>query len=198
MEHIEQIIYLPGASGNARFWKPVADKLAGSTKQVLASYPCITASQTVTLDEVVDTLEGLIDRPSAIVAQSMGGIVAVRLAAQQPELVSHLVLAATSGGIDTSQFGALDWRTSYPGQRLYPQWLVEYRYDLSETIRALSQPTLLLWGGSDPFSPRAVGMHLSSLFSKAKLHVFDDGDHEFASSYAPAVADLISAHLARR
>jgi len=88
---------------------------------------------------------GHMDQPVDLVAQSMGGVVAVDAALARPEMVSHLVLAATSGGIDLSRFRVQDWRPGY--RETYPQALpgfLEYRTDLRERIRTIEAPTLLL------------------------------------------------------
>jgi pimeloyl-ACP methyl ester carboxylesterase len=41
-----------------------------------------------------------IDEPTALIAQSMGGVIAARAALERPDMVTRLVLSVTSGGID--------------------------------------------------------------------------------------------------
>ena len=53
------------------------------------------------------------DEPVDLVAQSMGGVIAARIALAQPNLVRRLVLCVTSGGVDMAGLGAADWRADY-------------------------------------------------------------------------------------
>ena len=54
-----------------------------------------------------------------LVAQSMGGVVAVMVALARPARVRRLVLTATSAGIDITPFSPEDWRGGYfKGERL--------------------------------------------------------------------------------
>ncbi len=134
--------------------------------------------------------------PAAVVAQSMGGILGIQLAHRYPERVTHLVLTATSGGVDVSQFGAQDWRAdflqSFPDT---PRWALTERPDLSRMLAAIRTPTLLLWGDEDPISPVPVGKHLATLMSNAKLSVFAKGTHSLAKEFPEEIAALIMAHV---
>jgi pimeloyl-ACP methyl ester carboxylesterase len=63
--------------------------------------------------------------PVDLVAQSMGGVIAARIALAHPQLVRRLVLTVTSGGVDMTAFGASDWR---PTIGVVPQrraWILE-------------------------------------------------------------------------
>ncbi len=136
-------------------------------------------------------------RPSDLVAQSMGGVVAVRVAAEHPGRVRRLVLAATSGGISFDRHGAEDWRAEY--RATYPNaatWITQPVPDQSATIAGIAAPTLLLWGDEDPVSPVRVGAELAQLLPSATLHVIRGGTHSFAAEQPELVAQLIAAHLA--
>jgi pimeloyl-ACP methyl ester carboxylesterase len=69
-------------------------------------------------DDLVDTVEALLTRPSDLVAQSMGGVVAMRVALRHADWVQRLVLTATSGGVDVAGVGGSEWRPRY--RRLLP------------------------------------------------------------------------------
>lgn len=47
-----------------------------------------------------------IDRPTALIAQPMGAVIAILVALERPAQVTHLVLTASSGGLDISDLGA--------------------------------------------------------------------------------------------
>lgn len=153
----------------------------------------------VGFESLVDLVTQRMDRPVDLIAQSMGGAVAIRATLDRPQMVRHLVLSATSGGVDLSRFDAEEWRVSY--RQEYPRTagvaaLVEYRTDLSERIRTIQAPTLLLWGDSDPISPVAVGEYLESLLPRSKLIVIPGGSHMFAEEQPDLIAPYIASHLA--
>ena len=149
-------------------------------------------------DHLVGLVTRRMDRPVDLIAQSMGGAVAMRAALDRPEAVRHIVLSATSGGVDLSRFSTEDWRSSY--RREYPaaaaSALLEHRDDFGDRIRTITVPTLLLWGDSDPISPVVVGEYLASLLTRSKLIVVPGGDHMFAEEQAELVAPYIASHLA--
>ena len=137
------------------------------------------------------------DGPVDLVAQSMGGIIASRLAIERPHNVRRLVLTVTSGGVDMAGLGASDWRESY--RKSFPRaaaWITESRSAPSLPVEKIAAPTLLLWGDSDPISPAAVGRHLQSRIPDAHLHIVAGGDHDLAQTHAAEVAPLIARHLA--
>ena len=137
------------------------------------------------------------DGPVDLVAQSMGGIIAARLAIEQPHNVRRLVLTVTSGGVDMAGLGASDWRpgyrTSFPGAA---PWISELRIAAPQPVEKIAAPTLLLWGDADAISPVAVGKHLEARIPDARLHVVAGGDHDLAQTHAAEVAPLIARHLA--
>jgi len=136
------------------------------------------------------------DRPVHLVAQSMGGVVAMRTALAYPADVARIVLVATSGGIDLTPFGVADWRAEY--EREYPaaaKWIVTARDDLTDRLPSIDAPVLLLWGDADPISPVSVGKRLSSLLPKSDLVVVKGGTHALARDRADDVAPHIERHL---
>ncbi|HYM31769.1 MAG TPA: alpha/beta hydrolase [Candidatus Cybelea sp.] len=200
MSLVRRVVFLPGASGDPGFWRAAGDRLPASWRKTYLAWPGLghqSHDPTVMgMDDLVALAETAIGDSSAIVAQSMGGIVAVRLALKSPEAVTHLVLAATSGGIDMSRFGASDWRAEY--RREYPaasSWILDSRPDHTADLKRLRQPVLLLWGDNDPISPVAVGQYLATLLPRAALHVVAGGDHGLAQNRAADVAPLIEKHL---
>ncbi|HEV2439362.1 MAG TPA: alpha/beta hydrolase [bacterium] len=197
------MLFLPGARGDRTFWRPVADLLPARYERVFLEWPghgSVPPDPRVsTFDDVVSLVTARMVRPVDLIAQSMGGAVAIRAALDRPEMVRHLVLSATSGGVDLSRFDAEEWRASY--RQEYPKIaasapLVAYRADLSERIRTITAPTLLLWGDSDPISPVAAGEYLASLLPRSELIVILGGSHMFAEEQAAEVAPYIASHLA--
>jgi pimeloyl-ACP methyl ester carboxylesterase len=95
-----------------------------------------------------------------------------------------------------ARFGAMDWRERY--HRNYPNaatWVRDVHVDLSDQLRRVTQPVLLLWGDADPISPVSVGEYLRDRLPNASLHVLRGGDHDLARDRAVEVAPMIVRHL---
>jgi pimeloyl-ACP methyl ester carboxylesterase len=196
-----RLVYLPGMSGNADFWQPVADALIAHEAEFV-NWPGLGDNppdpDVDSYDDLVALVVDRLDRPSVLVAQSMGGYVAVRAVEAARDRVTHLVLAVTSGGVDLTPFGAEDWR---PGSRAAhpdaPEWAFARTDDLTQVIRTIDVPVLLVWATHDPISPLAVGEHLAGLFPNARLVAYDSDDHWVAREHAAEVAREIATTLSR-
>jgi pimeloyl-ACP methyl ester carboxylesterase len=126
----------------------------------------------------------------------MGGILAARLAVEQPERVRRLVLVATSGGVDAGRLGAAEWRHEYRASLPNaPTWFVDDRTDLTDRLGSIRAPTLLLWSDSDPISPRAIARFLAERIAGARVATVTGGTHAFASERPDEVASVIRSHL---
>ena len=201
-ENLGTLVFLPGALGNTRIWRPVADGLSHQGPRRFFGWPGFSGVPT---DPSVNGLSDLVARaveslrePTVMFAQSMGGVVAVRATLSKPDKVRGLVLAVTSGGVDTMARGAVDWRPDL--MRLYPElptWFQDESEDLSPRFREIRVPVLLLWGDADPLSPVAVGRHLADLLPSAELVVFEGGTHDLVLERADEVKAVIDRFLAK-
>lgn len=196
------ILFLPGAGGAASFWHPLGALLPESWRKTYLSWPGLGHEPHEpalrSIEDAVAHAAHRLEHPSVVVAQSMGGAIAVRLALAHPSRISHLVLTATSGGVDVTGLGGSDWRAAYRAE--YPKaadWILSERADHSAELHRISIPTLLLWGDADPISPVRVGRHLEQLLPRARLRVLAGGDHMFARDRAAEIAPWIMAHLSQ-
>ena len=196
------LVFLPGAGGSASFWRPVADRLTDLGQVHVFGFPgfgAVPADRSVkSLDDLFGwVLERLPPGASYVIAQSMGGILAARLAFERPERVARLVLVATSGGVDVAKLGATDWRgeyrTSLPN---VPPWFVDDRTEFTDRLAKIRAPTLLLWSDADPISPLAVANFLAARIPGARVAIVSGGAHSFASDRPDEVASIIRSHLA--
>lgn len=197
-----KLLFLPGASGNTEFWRPAAERLSHPAQQIHIGWPGFGSTPpdpSVTgMADLVARVLPEIDQPTALVAQSMGGIVAVYAALGRSERVTHLVLTVTSGGMDMSALGAQDWRPDFAAANpSLPRWFLDDCTDLTARLAELHMPVLLLWGDVDPISPARVGQRLAELLPRAELHIFPGGGHDLGFTHAAEVAGLIDRHLAR-
>ena len=201
---MHKVLFLPGVGADPNFWRPVGYCLPKDWGKLYLGWPGLGDQPH---DPAVQSFEDLMlyagrhigvrEGPVDIVAQSMGGAVALQLALRRPSLVRRLVLVATSGGLDVAALGAVDWRPDYA--RAFPRaapWICEARPDYTPDLPDVMQPTLLLWGDADPISPVAVGEHLRDLLPNAELRVIKGGEHSLALTHAHEIAPLIQAHLA--
>jgi pimeloyl-ACP methyl ester carboxylesterase len=195
------LIFLPGAAGNTAVWQPVSNGLRHPGRRKFISWPGfggVPPEPGVScLDDLIERVVANINGPVDLLAQSMGGTIAIRAALQRPGLVKHLVLSVTSGGLDVEAMGGVDWRPWY--RQAFPElpdWFVRERTDLTAQLQELTMPTLLLWGDSDPISPVAVGTRLREMLPRATLVVIAGGTHDLVAERSSDVIPLIEAHLA--
>jgi pimeloyl-ACP methyl ester carboxylesterase len=195
-----KILFLPGAGGSPDFWKPVGDRLPEAWPKHYFGWPGLGHQPhdpaIKSTDDLVQLVAARLDGPVDLVAQSMGGVIAARIALAHPTLVRRLVLCVTSGGVDMTSLGAGDWRPDY--RKSFPKaaaWITAAGASSNLPVERISAPTLLLWGDADPISPVAVGRHLKERLPNAQLHVVPGGDHDLAQTHAGDVAALIEAHL---
>lgn len=64
--------------------------------------------------DAADVLLQLSDRPALVIGQSMGGVVAMLLAAMRPELVQRLVVVEATAWSDSKTEGDGDWLSQWP------------------------------------------------------------------------------------
>ena len=201
---MNRVAFLPGAGGQRAFWQPVTQCLGLGDDAILFAWPGFGDEPP---DPAIERLNDLaaycIERlpgPVDLVAQSMGGVVALQIALSRPDMVRRLVLCGTSGGIDMSRFGAEDWRSAYTAEYLpsfehAPSWFVDDRGDISAALPAIAAPTLLLWGADDRISPPAVGEYLATLLPDSRLVTVPGGTHAVATEKPEEVAAHIASFL---
>ncbi len=195
-----QRVFLPGAGAGAEFWRPVAKLLEDGRPHVRLSWPGLgnepPSADVKGLADLVRLVESELGAPTDLIAQSMGGLVAILAALRNPTRVRRLVLTAASAGVAARTFGGSDWLPEY--RRAYPaaaSWVADPVEDLSDELRALDLPVLLIFGDQDPISPVAVGERLQSLLPHACLRIVAGGDHDLAITHAREVADYIREFL---
>ncbi len=195
------LVFFPGAGGRADFWRPVADRLASAGPTLRLAWPGFG-------DRPADPSIGSLDAlylwilrqlpagPVHLVAQSMGGVLATRLAIEHPERVATLVLCATSGGVDVASLGGADWRPAFRAELPdVPDWFEIDRTDLTARLGAICAPTLVLNGDEDAICPPAVARLLCGRIPGARAQVLPRAAHDFAHQRPDEVAEAIRRHI---
>lgn len=200
MSPLKHLIFLPGASGSTEFWFPLIENLPKHITTQIMAYPAFANEPAHpdihNFEQLQQYVLDKIDRPSILIAQSMGGIFAVAAALQKSKLIQGLVLIATSGGIDLSQFKVADWRKNYAKEFLnYPDWFITTSINYEDQLPQVRQKILLIWGDQDLISPVRVGQYLEHCFNDAKLKIIQGGEHDLAHHYAEQVAKEIMLYL---
>lgn len=199
---VTKLLFLPGAGASAAFWGPVAERLPRDRPYHSFAWPGLGRERHDPAIRGIDDLVGLvldrIETDADLVAQSMGGYIAIRVALEAPGKVRRLVLTATSGGVPVAALGGGDWRAAY--RRDFPDaaaWITQdfVPEDFSARLGTVTARTLLLWGDADPISPPAVGHRLAELLPAARLHIVRGGGHDLAQTHAAEIAPLIADHL---
>ena len=190
--------FVPGAAGLGSFWSPVIQRLPSTWRTQRLDLPGlgpVPAHPAVSsYDHLVDHVARAVPAPTVIIGQSMGGFVALQLALRYPQLVTHLVLVALTGGVDMAACGANDWRADYRAS--YPQaqeWARDAVPDLTKQLRAITIPVLLLWATRDPLSPLAVARTVAAEIVHARLVTFETDDHWVARRHTDETAIAIRA-----
>lgn len=198
---MNKLVFLPGASGSQHFWQPLKVALTEYPDQQVIAYPSfdgVAPNLAIqNLHDLQEFVEKQIEDDSILIAQSMGGVLAVGLVLKHPQKVKGLVLLATSGGLNLQSFHCADWRTDYHEHfKTAPDWFVQDQTEFSRIqLESLEIPILLIWGDHDPLSTVQLGQYLAGIFKNAKLHIIQGGDHFFANSHANQVAMLIQDYL---
>ena len=198
-----RMLFLPGAGASASFWRPVAEHLDPDRPRHFFAWPGLgnePHDPTVKgMDDLVSMVVAELDGSSDLIAQSLGGLVALQVALAVPDKVRRLVLTVTSGGVPVHDLGGADWRADY--RRDFPNaapWITganQTGEDLSSRLASINAPTLLIWGDADPISPLAVGRRLHRLLPHADLLIVHGGGHDLARTHAIDVATAIADHL---
>lgn len=201
----QPVVLVHGLSGSTRWWIRNIPPLAhhyqlflvdlpgfGSMRKIWRDFTLATAA-----DWLADVIRALGLQRVHIIGHSMGGYIALRLAALHPELVEGLVLAAPAGvpGVRTVFGEALPLlralRYGTPGflpvvardaLRAGPRSLLRATLDLLQQdvrpyLKAVRAPVLLIWGSRDALVSPASGEVLRQALAQARLVTIPRAGH---------------------
>ena len=119
-----RLLFLPGAGADPAFWRKLGEQLPAAWAKRYFGWPGLGDQPPHPAVNGVADLVAMVEAelepgPVDLLAQSMGGVVALQVALRHPEMVRRLVLTATSGGVDAADLTRFDWRANY--RREYPR-----------------------------------------------------------------------------
>jgi pimeloyl-ACP methyl ester carboxylesterase len=194
------LVFFPGAGGRVEHLRPIGERLARRRQTRLCEYPGLGGvapdPSLRSLDDLQRHLLARLPERFDLMAMSMGGVLALRIALAHPERLRKLVLLATSGGVDMPALGGIDWRDSFRRvQPNAPSWFLDERSDMTPELGRITLPTLLIYGDADLIAPLRVGQLLQEKLGNARLEVIREATHDLEIDHPDLIASLIEAHL---
>lgn len=188
------VALLHGLSGSSRWWSRNVDALA--ERHLVAA---IDHASALSLEESAALLARWLEtfgEPVHLVGHSMGGQLAVRIAAERPDLVRSLVLVSAAGmpfrldprphvrtlpkppygGVSIARVLVPDFLRAGPTSVALASARV-LRDDVRALLRRLRLPVLLVWGENDPLVPLIYGEAMLREIEGARLEVIAHAAH---------------------
>ncbi|MDY6856662.1 MAG: alpha/beta hydrolase [Thermodesulfobacteriota bacterium] len=197
----KSLLFLPGAGADPEIWKPLSNQLPDTWEKIHFRWPGLgnqkPAPHVNSLDDLVSIVENSLgDQPVDLLAQSMGGHVAIRIMLKHPDKIRRAVFTATGVGLNLAQFGGEDWIPDY--QKEYPNakiGIMDEKQEYKDVLSQITQPVLLLYADMDPICPVIVGEHLSELLPNAKLIRVKSSSHTFISDNPNNISEYVIKYL---
>jgi pimeloyl-ACP methyl ester carboxylesterase len=202
------VVLLHGLCGSQRWWSANIPALASEFSVLALDLPGFGRSRRLGripgLPGMADLVAGWMQRigaaPAHVVGHSMGGHLAMHLAARHPESVARLVLADAAGlyrplapvplarwamGLASPRswgvpsFLPVIWRDALTAGPLTAARALHgiLRDDVAAILSRIRAPTLVVWGERDPLIPVAYAARLREAIPGARLHVIPGAYH---------------------
>lgn len=202
------LILLHGLAGSARWWRNNVPALAAHFRTHTPDLVGFGHSRTWAAQPSIPMMAQLLQQwleineieRAHIIGHSMGGQIAIHLAAKWRERVGKLVLVSAAGiprELSVTAFTRLvaeivpprSWgkpaflpRIAADALRAGPRSLLGaahllLRDDVRPLLAQIRAPVLLIWGRLDPLTPLAQGEYLAAHIAGSRLVVFEDAAH---------------------
>ena len=145
--------------------------------------------------------------PTILIGHSFGGRISIKLAANEPELISKIILIDSAGFIDTSFKKKLKGTIAkslrplfkIPGikslkpkvynligagdylatPKLTGSYIKIVKEDLTPDMEKVTQPTLIFWGDKDTTTPIDYAQRMKTLIKNSQLEIVSGGHFSF-------------------
>lgn len=199
------VVLLHGLSGSVRWWSRNIVALAAHHTVYLVNLPGFGTfrrrSPWIGLQEAAGWLADWLDAvkigPCDVVAHSMGGFVTLRLVARHSELVQRIVLVGPAGVPHIRSLPGFARPIVAAGLAAPPSFLPILALDslragpltliraareliaddIREDLRAVTAPTLLVWGSRDALVPPATGVVMRQELPNSRLLMLAGAGH---------------------
>jgi pimeloyl-ACP methyl ester carboxylesterase len=201
------VVLLHGLCGSLRWWNANIPALASSFRVLALDLPGFGASRGrrriasgVVVDLVARWIEQVSAAPAHLVGHSMGGLLAIHLAARYPQVLGRLVLADSAGlyrplapaplarwmyGLASPRswgdpgFLPVIWRDAFRAGPITAARALHgiLREDVTGVLPRIQSPTLVVWGERDPLIPPVYAQRLREAIPGARLHVIQNAYH---------------------
>ena len=201
----EAIVLVHGLSGSTLWWRRNVQDLAQHYKVYLVDLPGFGSAsrkhEHFVLKQagewLVDWMDAIGLKQTHLIGHSMGGYICMWIAAHRPDVVLRLVLvdpafksqARSVLGYTRPLLGAARYLTprffpilAYDSLRAGPVTLLKATRDLialdvSQEIKMITEPVLLVWGENDTLVPPSLGHMLRDELSNARLLTLQHAAH---------------------
>lgn len=199
------VVLIHGLSGSTRWWRHTLPALARHHRVYLVELPghgrLIRGSPSLPLVDAAAWLLAWMDaaevqRPH-LIGHSMGGYIALRLAASSPAAVDRLVLVDSAGVPVVRSLIQYALPLARAGRYMAPSFLPVLAYDafragpltllrsaldllrqdVREDLRRITAPTLLIWGERDALVPVSVAEMMRREIPESRLVVLAGAGH---------------------
>jgi pimeloyl-ACP methyl ester carboxylesterase len=200
-EEAPALVLIHGLSSSPRSWQRNVEALgAGRRLLIVDLFPADAGPRFSIAREAAELLERLNreTRPVAIIGHSLGGLIAINVAAEATQLVERLVLMSVPASRASQSIAAQLLAVASSGTRTdlrsiavvagtvltaNPVQLVAatratLRADVAYEAARLEMPCLLLWGANDAIVPPTVGHRLASTIPDASLVLLEGAAHQ--------------------
>jgi len=200
----EPILLLHGLSASHRWWSQNAPVFARSYRVYAIDLSGFGDSRELgvfdlneAVPQVIHWMDALEIPRATVIGHSLGGLIAVMLAAQEPTRVERLVLVdaamlAFNPGLGRRALGlvrSLRWTPkrhipmmAEDALRANPRAVSHATLQLLTTdgrsdLKRITAPTLIIWGEHDTIVPLSVGEQLQAQISGSQLVVIPNSSH---------------------
>ena len=204
----DALVMLHGLSGSSRWWRYnvpfLAQHFRTHTPDLVGFGRSFGLVAQPSIAQMADILREWLDANEIeklhLIGHSMGGQIAIHLAASAPERVQRLVLVSSAGIPRELSLTAIArfvaeiippraWGSptflptiATDALRMGPRVFITatnklLRDDVRELLPRIEAPTLLIWGRLDPLTPLQHGEFMAGHIPSARLVIFDDAAH---------------------
>ncbi|HVG22667.1 MAG TPA: alpha/beta fold hydrolase [Thermoanaerobaculia bacterium] len=220
------VALLHGLSGSSRWWSRNVEALAAShlvaavdlvgfgRNRRFVGLPLFLPSFSETTALLARWLETF-GQPVHLIGHSMGGQIAIALAAERPDLVRSLVLVNAAGmpfRFDPRPHVRAVEKPPYGGPSIVRVLLPDFfragpasvavasarvvRGDMREWMHAIRAPTLLVWGENDPLVPLVYGEAMQQEIAGSRLAAIPGAAHVAMWDAPDAFNEMVLSFLA--